>query len=273
MIQQRYACFNLSIVDQLKSFELDTYSLFKYGSGEATLFFVEHLKKLVTDNIPTITDGTWCIASAAYKKIPTASYFLTQSLNRIENIGCQLEQIHIIRDIVYPEDYAVLNEESRHTIISQIRLQFPKERLKGKNLLVIDDALVTGAHEKILFEQLSPYVNSICFAYIVDVKELKSATLESTMNNTAIQSIFDLEDIIDQGNYALNARTVKYLLGYPNATHFNYFLMRRSKEFVNELYAAACHDGYAYMVDFNRNMLLLRSYHKKIARALLELSV
>lgn len=254
MITRRYSCCAPVLGVGSSTFDAAVYSAFKYGSHQALLYQASLINNLIESKLPEINPKDWALSSAAYKKVPTASTLLTWQLDIYKNHVDPIPFVHLERDYVYPEDYARLTKTERAQKLGRVALHFHLDDILGKRLIVVDDAYVTGAHEENIIKQVGPFVNEIVFIYLIDLSHCPLPDEEAKINMNAVKSLANLLQFIEEGNYQLNARTVKYLLAQKDLTEFTSFIYSMNPDFVYKLYKAAVADGYAKMKPFAENM-------------------
>jgi len=258
MLTKRFSCFTHQLSVDSPPFDNYNYSAFKYGSYRATRLAAEKMDHLLAVNFPDAEPDNWRITSAAFKHVPTASTLLTHQLNLCRRDQMRFNPIHLKREFVYPEDYAKLSPNDRDFKQNEVFISLNPVDINGKKLIVVDDAYVTGAHERNITKYVRDLVSELYFVYLVDLSQWPSADIESKINYSAINSILDVLMFIKEGNYSLNARTIKYLLSYPDQAAFEYFLSEISNQLLIEIYEYAILDGYAFMQDFSKNMGSIR---------------
>ncbi|RZL53380.1 MAG: hypothetical protein EOO93_21015, partial [Pedobacter sp.] len=235
-------------------FNPDHYSRFKFGDNLIAKSFGKDLadgfiKYYLADNL--ITDQI-VVISSPYSFIPTATfamknYFVSQ-LNRwlVENGGLQVQETKVHRTVTYKEDYGELSAEERLSLIGNDSFHIDKEFLMGKTLLFLDDIKITGSHERMILKMAKEYglSNEMHMLYFAElVNKNIHPNVENFLNYHQIKSIFDLEEIIDGGDFCFNTRIVKYILNTATES-FTIFLESRTSEFINELYDLALGNGY-----------------------------
>ena len=259
MLTKRFACFTPQLSVDSLPFDYYNYGAFKYGSYKATCLAAEKMDQLLAVHFPNIEPENWRIASAAFKHVPTASTLLTRQLNLCTRNQQRFNPVHLKREFVYAEDYAKLSPNDRISKQNEVFISVDTSDIYGKKLIVVDDAYVTGAHERNITRYVENLVSELYFVYLVDLSQWPSADMESKINYSAMHSILDLLRFIKEGNYRLNARTIKYILSYPDQDTFEFFLSEIAPQFLLEIYESAILDGYAVMREFNTNMTSIRN--------------
>ncbi|RBQ02288.1 phosphoribosyltransferase family protein [Pedobacter miscanthi] len=253
-------------------FSADDYSRFKFGDDLVARSFGKALadgfiRYYLVDNL--ITDQI-VVISSPYSFIPTATfamknYFVSQ-LNRwlVENGGLAVQETKVHRTITYKEDYGELSAEERLSLIGNDSFHIDKDFLAGKTLLFLDDIKITGSHERMILKMAKEYglSNEMHMLYFAElVNKNIHPNVENFLNYHQIKSIFDLEEIIDGGNFCFNTRIVKYILNSTSSS-FTIFLERRNADFINQLYDLSLGNNYHTIEAYSKNLLLIKDYIK-----------
>jgi hypothetical protein len=83
--------------------------------------------------------------------------------------------------------------------------------------------------------------------------------VENHLNYHQVKSIFDLEKIIQGGNFCINTRIVKYILNC-DFNSFSIFLERQSTDFINNLYDLSLGNSYHTIESYSENLNYLKNY-------------
>lgn len=253
-------------------FNPDHYSRFKFGDNLIAKSFGKDLadgfiKYYLANNLIT---NQIVVISSPYSFIPTATfamknYFVSQ-LNRwlVENGGLQVQETKVHRTVTYKEDYGELSAEERLSLIGNDSFHIDKDFLVGKTLLFLDDIKITGSHERMILKMAKAYglLNEMHMLYFAElVNKNIHPNVENFLNYHQVKSIFDLEEIIDGGDFCFNTRIVKYILN-TDAESFKIFLERRSNDFINELYDLSLGNGYHLIDAYAKNLHQIKDYIK-----------
>ncbi|HEY9194922.1 MAG TPA: phosphoribosyltransferase family protein, partial [Mucilaginibacter sp.] len=202
--------------------------------------------------------------------IPTATYamktWFVYRLNRwLAAKGYPVvQETKVHRTITYKEDYGELDAEQRINLIGNDSFHIDKDFLLGKTLIFLDDIRITGSHERMIVKMADAYglKNKMWMLYFAElVNKNIHPNIENFLNYHQVKTIFDLEPIVQAGNFMINTRIVKYILNY-NANCFGIFIQNQSTDFVNLLYDMALGNGYhtidAYAPNLNfiQNLLI-----------------
>lgn len=213
------------------------------------------------------------LASSAYGSVPTASYWVTESLGELmAEKGARIRKIKFEREGGFGcHNYSQLGVEERRKILGGRNIWLDKSvDLIGKTVVVFDDLRSTGAHEESLREVLSNHVGvgRIVFLYFVGFEKnlgLSKPQEENVLNHSEIKDVEDLVRLSLQtpAPLLLNARLVKLVLKSfsLDPVLFNQCLPRFPQEFLQRVVAAAqSRDGYATRKPYQAGFEALQSF-------------
>ncbi len=249
-------------------FDPVAYSRFKFGDdgpakefgfGLADGFIAKVLLQL--DN-----NRQMVVVPSPFSFIPTATFAMkvhfVSRLNRwLAAHGYPvLQEAKVHRTVTYKEDYGQLDAEQRMQLISNDSFYIDKTFVEGKVLLFLDDIRITGSHEKMILKMVDQFAleNEIHLIYFAELTNPQiHPNIENWLNYYAVKSVFDLEDIVDGGNFLFNTRMVKYVL---NCDHdaFCIFIQNRRPEFLCQIYDLALGNGYHTMENYALNLTYIR---------------
>ncbi|WP_342648257.1 phosphoribosyltransferase family protein [Mucilaginibacter sp. CSA2-8R] len=251
-------------------FSATDYSRFKFGDNAVSAKFGRALAKgFINEVIAAMPKAAQLVViSSPYSYIPTATfamknYFVAQ-LNRwlADNEWPVLQEAKVHRTVTYKEDYGALDAEQRLKLISNDSFHIDAAFLQGKVLLFLDDIKITGSHERMITNMINTFnlTNDVHMLYFAElVNNTIHPNIENDLNYHEVKSIFDLEQIINSGNFCINTRIVKYIL---NSDHhdFSLFICYQTNEFNNHLYDMALGNGYHIIEAYSQNLNHLKSY-------------
>ncbi len=251
---RRHFLYTPSVYDADQVFQPTTYSLFKHGCVQSTAFFADQLADLVA-SLPDIEDAVIC--SSAYMRVPNAAGLLMDRMMESDALK-SMERIHLHRERIFPYDYAKLTQAEREQSMKDFPIQFDKEKIRNKTVLIIDDAYVTGAHERAIRDHLAPYAKHLIFCYIVNLTGF-TATTEHEMNAVCVKSLMDLLPIMNQPCFRLNTRVRKTIFT-ASSEAFSIFTSCLSADQLDEILAVAVADRLDQLSDnFRSKIALLQS--------------
>jgi hypothetical protein len=201
------------------------------------------------------------VVGVSYQFIPTAAlalrkhfiFHLNQWLAR--NGWPPAREIKIHRITTYQVDYGTLSVESRRELIGKDHFHIDRNLMGCKTILVLDDIRVTGAHEQRLLQMFDEFGlrSQVTFIYFAELANRDvDPSIENRLNFYAVHSIFDLEEIVKSGKFAINARVVKYILSSSHEA-FSVFLQRQEDGFSNLLFDMAKGNGYHNVKKYSAN--------------------
>jgi hypothetical protein len=250
------------------SFSPSAYSRFKFGDDTEARIFGEALAEGFIRrhlmHIPGIQQLV--VVSSPYAFIPTATFAMKNHfvfrLNRwLAEEGLPvLQEAKAHRTITYKEDYGELDAAQRLRLIGQDVFHIDRSFLAGKTVLFLDDIRITGSHEKMILKMVSDFglENDIYLLYFAELVNGEiHPNIENFLNYHQVKSIFDLEKIIQGGNFQMNTRSVKYILGYEFEA-FCIFLENQSSAFIHQLYNMAIGNGYHTIDAYVRNLNFIK---------------
>jgi hypothetical protein len=256
------------------------YSRFKFGDGEVARRFGTALADgFIQQHLSDVQVGKsqhqkkhqhqFVVCSSPYVFIPTATHSLARhflsSLNRwlaVHNlITAQEARVH--RTSTYQIDYSQLDAKDRLQLLTHDHLHIDGAFVKDKTILFIDDIRITGAHEKMLERMMDEnnLANRVFFLYFAGLN--REATIdpriENHLNFHAIQTIFDLHEIVKSAHFCINDRFVKYVLRYDYDA-FCLFLQPQESDFSDLLLDMAIGNGYHRVEAYARNLEAIRQH-------------
>ncbi len=208
------------------------------------------------------------VISSPYSFIPTATFALKNhfvfKLNRwlAQNNFAVVQETKVHRTVTYKEDYGELCAQQRINLISNDSFHIDKDFLKDKILIFLDDIKITGSHERMIFNMVNNYQlnNQIYMLYFAElVNDTIHPKIENYLNYYQVKSIFDLDAIINSGNFCINTRIVKYILNTP-AQSFLIFLNNQNQEFINQLYDMALGNSYHNIDNYVQNLNSIKKH-------------
>lgn len=251
-------------------FEPDDYSRFKFGDDLVASKFGRDLANgFIRDFLENddITEQI-VVISSPYCFIPTATFamkdhFIYQLNHWLAEQGkLVVQEAKVHRTITYKEDYGELSAEDRMKLIGNDSFHIDREFLTGKTLLFLDDIKITGSHERMILKMAKEYglKNDMFMLYFAELanKEIHP-NIENFLNYHCVKSVFDLHDIINDGNFRFNTRIVKYILNC-DFNSFVTFLEGQNKNFIGSLYNLALGNSYHEIESYAENFKFLKNY-------------
>ena len=265
-------------------FSPEEYSQFKFGSKTiarkyghdlwskftSTKFFLNIIQELQN------TPGKRIIVMASpFVHIPTATWamkdYFVRDLNRtLYDYGLKpIIETKIHRASSYKEEYGEMNKEQRMAVMSGDTFKCDAELLKDNICLFLDDIVITGAHEHRICQMLTKYGLTDGHNYFLYFAELLSETtnpvIENYLNYYYVKNLVRLNKIIENHDFQMNTRVVKYILDAPQ-DECTAFLNYQSDVILQTLYHNAIGNEYNLIESYRANFLALEEKVKAIER-------
>lgn len=266
-MNQTYSLHKITSTEEF-SFSPTEYSRFKFGDGfVAEKFGVSLANSFIKDVLYKSYSGNQIVVvSSPYSFIPTATFSLKNhfvfEINKwlSNNEFPVVQETKIHRNITYKDDYGELNAEERIRLIGNDKFHIDKGFLQDKLLVFLDDIKITGSHESMITKMLSKFKikNE---QHLVYFAELENKTIhpnvENILNYYYVKSLLDLNEIIENGNFIINTRVVKYILNSDNST-FQLFIKNKNLDFIKLLANMALGNSYHMVESYKKNYEFLK---------------
>jgi len=265
-------------------FSPEEYSQFKFGSKSIARKFGHELfaKFISTKYFLNIiqqlqaTPGKRVIVMASpFVHIPTATWamkdYFIRHLNRsLYDYGLKpVIETKIFRESSYKEEYGEMDKEQRMAVMSGDTFKVDAELLKDNICLFLDDIVITGAHEHRICQMLKKYGIDNGQNYFLYFAELISETtnpkIENFLNYYYVKNLVRLNKIIENHDFQMNTRVVKYILDAP-IDECTAFLNYQSDTILQTLYHNAIGNEYNNIESYKANFSNLEEKVKAIER-------
>lgn len=260
-----FARFEFSSLEDAP-FSADAYSRLKFGCDRAArlfghmiadAFFEQHASVLLTN--PCL------VIPSPYNYVPNAATIMTMHLlNRlnyhvVNANGHHVEYMTIPRKVSYVNDYGFLSKEHRKSLLDGDKFYINSKYVKGRTLIFVDDVKITGTHEDKLIElmQQQKLKNEAHFLYFAKYNG-DQPDIESKINFAAVNSLKDLNRMVEEPNHHMIVRPIKYMLGSDREELFEDFLQFRTGDYLNKLYYNCLHEGYYRIPRYQENFKQIR---------------
>jgi FMN phosphatase YigB (HAD superfamily) len=203
---------------EYSKFKFGDYSIAeKYGS-ELYDYFETNLSKELFANFRSVI-----IYSSPYAKIPTSSFYLTQTfynllLKNLKNnnqTGIDVKFGKIKRCQTYIDDYGAMNADERFELIKNDTYEFITIPKKEDVCIFIDDISITGTHQKVIEQLLckNAFETNSFFLYYAKLSNPEVCpSFENRLNYAYINDMYKLTQLLTSNSYKITTRTVKYIL-------------------------------------------------------------
>lgn len=241
------------------------YSKFKYGDREQAGLYADELTEVILESdLAQLYRGTQplVVSASAYKRLCTAAQSVADGvLLRLKWAGYDAAAGRIKRARLTEGDYGTMSAQERAFWMANNGLSLDKELFYGRHVIIVDDVRITGSHEHAiakLFETLP--IASLTSAYVIEIDPdlaARDTKIEDRMNHACIKTLHDLYLLMwEQDQYAMNARTVKFVLSRPQDM-LKLFLEKLTGEELRALHVGMMDDGYYAMTAYAEGTRLL----------------
>jgi hypothetical protein len=256
-------------------FSPEEYSQFKFGSKSiarkyghelftkfvSTKYFLNIIQQLQANPTKRIV-----VMASPFVHIPTATWamkdYFIRHLNRsLYDYGLKPTiETKIFRESSYKEEYGEMNKEQRMKVMSGDTFKVDAELLKDNICLFLDDIVITGAHEYRICEMLKKYGIDDGHNYFLYFAELicndTNPVIENYLNYFYVKNLVRLNKIIENHDFQMNTRVVKYILDAP-VDDCTAFLNYQSDTVLQTLYHNAIGNEYNNIESYKPNFIAL----------------
>lgn len=251
-------------------FSASDYSKFKFGDGGIAKAFGQELAKafLLAHGDALLQEEDIVFVPSPYNAIPTASNALSVFFRDEVNMFLfkhkrkSLLQSKIHRYKTYSVDYGNLDFEERLALISSDTYHLDKKFLENRMVLFIDDIKITGSHEFIIKKQIEQEQISgrFMFVYLAQLENNAiPANFENYLNYFEIKEMKDLIPVINNDNFVMNTRIIKYILkSHPE--DFGNLIRAIHSERLSEMVHYAIGNNYHLMDEYQDNLTCITKH-------------
>jgi len=257
------------------------FSLMKYGSQEHIEKFADKLVSLIYrdhgEDLSSHPDD-WVIVSPAYLRLPTSAALLTESVgNRFKaRFGVTLKNVSLKRRTTNSIDFGSLQNISQRESHIKGNFYYEGPDLKGKKLLFIEDALVSGTHyieSQRALTQVAGVSHEHIFGYfLVNVEQAGAEnpdfSLEAAINHMYIPKDNPeiLKNLMLNKSNKVTPRVLKYIFSSSDFT--GYFCEQLPYRPLSKIYAASLLDGFDQLEPFRGMVARIKSCTEEKLREL-----
>ena len=270
MYNQQFAVHNFQHLHSA-SLNIRNYSALKFGSDRvARLFGYEMADKFYEEYYELLVNNRCVVIPSAFNMVKIAStilgHYFTNRLNDLltRNGHDIVEWSTMHRSMSYIADYCTMTKETRQQMLNGDTLYINKDFIKGKVLLFIDDATISGAHQEKMeeFLKVSGINNDHVFLYYVRYHG-KNASIENQLNRSGIRTIDDYIKLVSETNHHIVVRAIRFLLDLPLGD-LEVALERLSDEFIYKLYFACLAKEYHMIGDYQEGFKLVKARYDEV---------
>ncbi len=247
------------------------YSKFKYGHRPTALAFADQLAKVFlesfgleylkqhTQQLIVSTSPFWYTPPPA-NTLAIRFHFLMNDL-LVEHKSGPLRYVKIHRSAAPRCDFSMLSCAEREANMKADALSADATAFLRKKVILIEDARITGSHEKKTIAYMEHIgVSDLTFLYGVMVPSgADDPDIENRMNHYWMNNLRRLGELMAYPeDYAMNARACRYILSYPDKQAIRIF----AKQLTYDMLAGVCRyavgDGYGLVEKYREGFFILR---------------
>lgn len=251
-------------------FDPAAYSRMKYGSRKDTKQFAEEITQTISQDMPSILESeTPPLLLVAYKAVqPACGYLSRYSLDIInrERVERGLEPgevVKIHKGQVTATDYARASAEEREAELTSIDFSLRGASLENTNAIILDDIRISGGAERRILsviEALDTPPAHLMLGYVAlfnPNQALQAPHVEGEINSTEIKSTQDVIQLMSEGDFDLNIRTLKMILG-ASRDELSAMIETAKPEYIEEILRGAIDTGPAFIQKYAPGYKFLR---------------
>ena len=208
------------------TFPGDQYSLMKHGCVTSQHYFSAIFSQFILDHIDQ--HKHYILLSSSYLSVPNAANQLVETM--LPQLGSRFKRSMLQRRRVASVDFATLTRQQRLSYTHYLEFDYVLSELQGQSVIVVDDAYVTGMHERAIRDRLQSVVGDIQFFYLLDLSGHKEAVLESDINQIAVRNLLDVLPLRHHPEFRYNTRVLKLLLHAVDEDFISYLSILPSSE-------------------------------------------
>lgn len=171
-----------------------------------------------------------------------------------------IHDFKISRGHSYLTEYGKMTAKEREEAITSDDFYIDKEFIKDKDLILVDDVYITGAHERRIIKLLreAGFKNTVYFLYYAEYVGPKDPSIEHEINLAAINDLYSIDNIIKNDEFIFNTRVTKFIMSFP-PEEFLPFIKYQTNVFRNTLRTNVMGNGYHTQEAFKENFQQLIS--------------
>jgi phosphoribosyl transferase-like protein len=244
------------------------YSRFKYGDADSAEHYAGGLSQRLWDSGLLSWPDRPVITTAPYKFLPTASYELARHvqdhLNERRPAGSdRVEIVPLQMHHVDAGNYSAQGYDERQQIMDEAGLHLGAGDVAGRQVVLIDDAVVSGTAESRAVAVLTAAgARSVVGAYALEVDRasaLAAPEVEDQLNHAFVRDLDSLLEIYAAPSAVLNIRTVKYVLNWADLDAVERFFAQLAEPHLIGFHKAVLQTGDAFAQSYPAAVQRLRS--------------
>jgi len=272
---QRISVYSLEEESDKNILDLVDYSKFKYGHKPTAIKFAENMVTEFTKVIPVSYLGEnyrdVIVSTSPYWYTPPSAHILAIYFHYILN-DMMIEEKHqpltflkIHRSAAPVTDFSKLTHKERLENLNKDTLSFDPFMLKGKKLILIEDARITGTHEKKITEFMEKAgLEELIFVYVVNISSgVVDPDIENRINHKWVNNLDTIQLLMKKPDqFVLNSRLCRFILAWENDSELEDFCKRLSDEMLFGLYISSVNDGYGTVEKYAKGFDIIRKETK-----------
>lgn len=254
------------------SFDVRDYSRMKFGSDQSARRLGDELAiRFYGEHGDRLAQARSVIIPAPGSVVPVASTLLSVHLmNRLNHFLVQegggvdvLDWTMVHRNLSYQQDYHFLDAQMRRDLLDGDELFLNKEFIRDKQLIFIDDVVITGAHEAKLAKYLDAHQITNPRIFVSYARyDGDDPTIEARLNHSAIKTgadVFALARL--ESDHRMTTRAIRLILEMPEGA-LRDSLSVAARATIEAAYYAAINKGYhkQYPENFAQIASLVRDF-------------
>ena len=199
--------------NSMSAFDPISFSKMKFGS----LPDIRNFAGKVAENIdPELVSNNTVVAAVEYDYAPAAGVLLAEEVARLlgQKYNVALPFLRIRQRNTPTVDFATLSREERSAYLHTIIYNVVADTVRDKDVIFVDDIRTTGGHEAVARENLGNLPQEVTYAYAVTLDPNSDPRMEQTLTMAAINSIEDIDKIMQGEHFRVTTKLCKYLLAY-----------------------------------------------------------
>jgi PRTase ComF-like len=241
------------------------YSRFKYGDADAAEHYADGLSARLWESGLLSWPDRPVLTTAPYKFLPTASYELAkhvrEHLNQRRPAGSgPVEIVPLQMRHVDAGNYSAQSQDERQQIMNAAGLHLGDGDVVGRQVVLIDDAVVSGTAESRAVAVLTEAgAKTVVGAYALEVDALATPEVEDKLNHAYVKDLDTLLEIYTNPSAVLNIRTVKYVLDWPDPAAVERFFEQVHEPHLIAFHKAVLQTGDAFARSYPAGVRRMRA--------------
>lgn len=244
------------------------YSRFKYGDANAAEHYASGLSERLWESGLLSWPDRPVITTAPYKFLPTASFELAKHVREhlddrrpVSAPPVEIVPLHLRH--VDASNYSAQSRGERQQIMNEAGLHLGDGDVTGRQVILIDDAVVSGTAESRAVAVLTEAgAAGVVGAYALEVDRasaLAAPEVEDKLNHAFVRDLDTLLEIYTAPSAVLNIRTVKYVLNWPDPAAIERFFERIHEPHLIAFHKTVLQTGDSFAQSYPAGVARLRS--------------